>query len=139
MTKKRINRTKAEDIISRFLERVQEVNSRDEFGYYVKKVGVFGSYTNKTAHTFGDIDVMVELKIREVSGRGNVAEYSRQRARDSGKIMSSFIQELYYSRHEVMLFLKSRSRYLSIHPEHDGIFVEGEVTPKIIYRHQTHK
>ncbi len=55
-------------------------------------------------------------------------------AEDKGKKFSSFIDRLEWPEHEVRLFLKSRSRTLSIHSIHDEIL--NRVEYRVVFSEQ---
>jgi len=95
-----INRTKAEKILNDFMQRVEEINNDDYFLYRVSKILLFGSYINKDATDFGDIDIAFELK-RKIENPDEFLKLNREFidiAIDEGKCFSSFIEELDYSR-----------------------------------------
>lgn len=114
--KARIPRAKADKIMADFMERVREVNSRDELTHVVKQVRLFGSYL-EGAEEVGDIDLIVDLAWRRPEG--NVIEEARARADASGRQFRSFFEQLEYSEAEVKRLLRARSPYLSFHSDSD--------------------
>lgn len=108
----RVNREKADRLLAEFLKRCEEIDRRDELGWYVRQVRLFGSYLT-TAEDLGDIDLHVELVQRPVEGRKPV-EYSNLRADTSGRRLT-FMQRLCFAEKEVWRILKARSAYVSLH------------------------
>jgi predicted nucleotidyltransferase len=123
---KPVTRNTANRIFSEFMDRVKQVNSDPSYLVKVKKVLVFGSYLTD-AIRINDIDVAVELTWKENhpmvlnEDKAQLALDLSIMAEDKGKKFSSFIDRLEWPEHEVRLFLKSRSRTLSIHSIHDEI------------------
>ena len=123
---KPVTRKTANRVFSEFMDRVRQVNSDPSFLVKVKKVLVFGSYLTE-AFRINDIDVAVELPWKEdhpmvlKKDKAQLALNLSNIAEKKGKKFSSFIDRLEWPEHEVRLFLKSRSRTLSIHSIHDEI------------------
>jgi len=124
---KPVTRKTANRIFSEFMDRVRQVNSDSSYLVKVQKVLVFGSYLTD-AIRINDIDVAVELTWKEnhpmvlnEEDKAQLALNLSIMAEDKGKKFSSFIDRLEWPEHEVRLFLKSRSRTLSIHSIHDEI------------------
>jgi len=123
---KPVTRKTANRIFAEFMDRVRQVNSDQSFLVKVKKVLVFGSYLTD-AIRINDIDVAVELTWKENhplvlnKDKAQLALNLSNIAEKKGKKFSSFIDRLEWPEHEVRLFLKSRSRTLSIHSIHDEI------------------
>jgi predicted nucleotidyltransferase len=124
---KPVTRKTANRIFSEFMDRVRQVNSDSSYLVKVQKVLVFGSYLTD-AIRINDIDVAVELTWKEnhpmvlnEEDKAQLALNLSIMAEDKGKKFSSFLDRLEWPEHEVRLFLKSRSRTLSIHSIHDEI------------------
>lgn len=83
----------------------------------VERVRVFGSYVDPSKADLGDIDLIVDLKWRDVSR--DHSDYGYERAKRSVKNFSSSVTAMFYSHTEVMQILKARSPYLSFHEERD--------------------
>jgi predicted nucleotidyltransferase len=117
---RRITRHEAEKLVAGLLERVKQVNKRDELTHRVTEVRVFGSYLGNKAD-LGDVDLAVQFTPR----RPTHVEEAKLRAAQSGKTMGNYLQIITYGRHEVRQILKNRSPYLSIHefgePEKLGV------------------
>ena len=136
---KPVTRKTANRIFSEFMDRVSQVNSDPSFLVKVKKILVFGSYLTD-ALRINDIDVAVELTWKENhpgvlnKDRAQLALNLSNIAENKGKKFSSFIDRLEWPEHEVRLFLKSRSRTLSIHSIHDEIL--NRVQYKVFFSEQ---
>jgi predicted transcriptional regulator/predicted nucleotidyltransferase len=115
-----LTRKTAERKLSEFMDRVREANSNRNFAYRVRKVVVFGSYLTSN-DKLGDIDVAVELAPRE---QDHVKQQALNNARifsaeSTGRRFNNILDRLYWAQHEVCLFLKSRSRAISLHRTDD--------------------
>ena len=122
-----ISKEKAEKIFSEFMERVQEVNQNSKYIFKVSKVILFGSYI-KGSPTVNDIDIAIELTRKDENDDIFMAKHEKiiQEAIKKGKRFNNMLDRLYYPNQEVVLFLKSKSRYLSFHFMDDGILNETE-------------
>ena len=136
---KPVTRKTANRIFSEFMDRVRQVNSDPSFLVKVKKVLVFGSYLTD-ALRINDIDIAVELTWKENhplvlnKERSQLAIDLSAIAEQRGKIFRSFIDRLEWPQQEVKLFLKSRSRALSIHSIHDEIL--NRVEYRVVFSDQ---
>ena len=110
-----VRRTVADSVLEAFLRRVAIVNTSREYLYRVHMVVLFGSYLTG-ADPVGDIDLAIELRQQEWAQQQweDLARARRRVAREAGRRFSSFIDKLFWPEREVQLFLKSRSRTLSI-------------------------
>jgi hypothetical protein len=108
---KRITREKADALVKQVLERVAEINERDELVFLVKRVRAFGSYAGD-APEVGDIDLAVEWQQRDPDS--DIIEQLLARADASGKSLNTYMARLNYGEAEVERLLKGRSPYISI-------------------------
>jgi len=108
-----ITRAKAERIVAAFLQRVEEINERQELLERVCEARVFGSYLEGREY-LGDVDIAVRTERKESSGKDWVRE-SLRRADESGHKFSSYIDRLSYGHTEVMRLLQAGTQYLSLH------------------------
>jgi len=131
---KSVTRKTANRIYFEFMERVKQVNNDPCFLMKVKKVVVFGSYLGDSPK-LNDIDIAVELDWKEDHPRfvgeerpQAVLDYVHE-AQKKGKHFNTFIDQISWPEDEVKLYLKSRSRTLSLHPINDKILdiVESKV------------
>lgn len=116
-----IKRDKADKIVKDFMQRVEEINNNDYYLYRVSKILLFGSYINKDAVDFGDIDIAFELE-RKIKNKEVFEKLNREffeKAEEGGKRFSSYIEKLFYSETVVILKLKNRNRYISLHRDDD--------------------
>jgi hypothetical protein len=111
---RRIRRKTATAALMEFMNRVQRVNTSPDYLYSVKRVAVFGSFLERRDR-LGDVDVAVDLKSRVAfDKRHKWVEIFRQHACASGRSLSTFDEEIFWPRREVLLTLKSRKRSISI-------------------------
>jgi hypothetical protein len=123
---KRITRGKADTLVMQMLERVNEINGRDELIFRVKRVRAFGSYAGDASEV-GDIDLAVEWEQRFPDR--DIIEQLLARADASGKSLTSYMARLNYGEVEVERLLKGRSPYISIQR---GDFPEKFAVPALI-------
>lgn len=118
-----INRIKAKKILNDLMQRVEEINNDNYYLYRVSKILLFGSYIKDDAVDFGDIYIAFELdkKIEDPNEFQKLNRKLVDKAEDDGKYFSSFIEKLFYSRTLVLLKLKNRNRYISLHEMDDEI------------------
>lgn len=107
-------RAKADQIFADFMQRVHTVNNDPYYLFKVTKVVLFGSYLQDTP-TVNDIDLAIDMDCKEpdIKRRG---ELFKQRRKESGRNFGSYIDYVGWPETEVWMFLKSRSRVLSLHP-----------------------
>ena len=109
-------------MVKDLLNRVCEINSRDELVFRVKRVRAFGSYASD-APEVGDIDLAVEWEERYPDK--DIIEQLLSRAEASGKRLGTYMDRLSYGEVEVERLLKGRSPYISIQgakcPEKFGV------------------
>ena len=109
-----------------------DVNARDELTHFVASVGVFGSYTKKSAKDLADIDICLDLRERKIAGRDPV-KYASERAANSGRRFGNIVERWAYGETEVCRLLKARSPYISLHDHRDLKRIGARA--KEIYRH----
>jgi predicted nucleotidyltransferase len=117
-----LRRSTADKKVKEFLERVHQVNSSDYFLYKVRKALVFGSYLSNQDR-INDIDLAVELepKHKDRAFQHQLEEARSRKAAREGRQFHGMIDQLLWSKYEVILFLKSRSRAISLHETSDPI------------------
>jgi len=134
-----LHRATAEKKLQAFLVRVATVNRRRAFLYRVTQVVVFGSYLS-AADRLNDVDVAVALAPKESDPPRQFAweQAHTARAVRRGRHFNNLVEQLGWPEREVLLFLKSRSRALSVHTFRDAvlqqtacrvIFEAGEAGP----------
>ncbi len=122
-----LTRKVAQQKLAEFLERVRAVNANPDLAYRVHKVLVFGSFLTEQDR-INDIDVAIELVLRETEpSKREAALQARVRvAHQAGRHFSSYTDELLWPYQEVLLFLKARSRAISLHTSDDSILKQTE-------------
>jgi predicted nucleotidyltransferase len=108
-----VSRVSAERILREFLNRVRLANERSELAFSIESAVVFGSYLTDRAH-INDLDVAVELESKESNNR-TFEEYRKARlAAAPGRRFASYLEQLDWPKREVIMFLKNRSRAISL-------------------------
>jgi predicted nucleotidyltransferase len=129
---RRITRKTATSALSDFMKRVQLVNANPKYLYSVRRVAVFGSFL-RHGNRLGDVDVAVDLKSRVVFDREHkLVEIFEKYAQDSGKSFSTFEEEFFWPRSDVLRVLKSRKRSISIQSWYS--FLEMEKAKNFRYK-----
>lgn len=131
---KPIKRETAERKLTEFLERVKRVNTDEHFLYRVTKVVLFGSYLSEKKN-LGDIDLAIGYAAKELNKDKfrKICNERIEEAKQNGRYFSTDIDELFWPTQEVKLFLKARSRSISLGDIEDGILLDCE--NKVIYEY----
>jgi hypothetical protein len=108
---KRISRSKADLYVAELLRRADDINANPELLYRVKRITAFGSYITDAAD-LGDIDIAVELEFK--LPREQRVEANKARAKASGRLYLSLLDELSFGEREVKRLLRGRNRYISL-------------------------
>lgn len=133
---KPILRSTAEKHLSGLLKRVRHINESTDFLYKVTKVIVFGSFLSDS-QKLNDVDVAVELVWKgdhpNIKGQDKtqISLDHAQKAIEKGREFSNFTAMLIWPHTEVMLYLKSRSRVISLHTTEDKILNKAKI--KVLY------
>ena len=126
---KPLRRATVDRLVSELLGRVREVNRDGQWAHKVETVVVFGSVVTQKLRP-SDVDVACSLRPRwHDSQRQDLHEQERRELRRSR--FASTIEWAYWPEFEVLRFLKSRSRGLSIHL-FDG-WIRENTTYEILY------
>ncbi len=106
--------------IREFMERVQAINESREYAYQIESVVLFGSMLS-SAERLGDVDLAIELKPAILGDEefGECCNLRRRTAQAGGRRFTSTFDWVTWPQKEIILFLKSRSRTLSLHDLHD--------------------
>ena len=109
------SRQVAEKALAAFLERVEALNSDDQYAFRVKTVILFGSMLSDK-DPVNDVDLMFDLEARLANRDAQRAlEQDRiRKAEDSGRALTGFLA-YGWPWVEVQRFLKGRSPVLSLH------------------------
>ena len=113
-----LTRKAADQTLVKFIDRVHAVNATDYFLYRVQRVVVFGSYLTDKKR-INDIDIGVELVPREIDKdkHWDMVQARIGEACKRGRRFSNIVDEMFWPYMEVLLFLKSRSRAISLHTD----------------------
>jgi len=123
-----MSRKKADEVFNDFMKRVNEINNDDYYLYKIKELFLFGSYLNSDNVDFGDIDIAFELerKINDLEKFNQAKEKRIEEAYEKGKTFFTFVEELGYPETEVILKMKNRCQYISLHRMTDEILKIAE-------------
>lgn len=111
-----LKRRTGERQLQAFLERVTIVNGDPYYLYCVSRVVLFGSMLT-AAPRVSDVDVAIEMQPKLDQARQRPAEDERvlYARLVEGRRFRNIVDEVCWPKQEVRLFLKSRSRAISIH------------------------
>lgn len=130
---KPILRKTADKKINEFLTRVKEINTNLYYLYKIEKVVVFGSYL-RDDEKLGDIDLAIKIAPKECD-QDKFKQMLRKRSLDAkqdGRHFLNYLEEIFWPREEVLRYLKSRSRSISIHFTDEPILKDAK--HKVIYK-----
>ncbi len=129
---KSVRREVADRRLAEFLERVTVVNETRTYSYCVERVQLFGIMLSLVTHV-NDVDLVLDLVPRWLSK----AEQDQRKAecialaRQEGRQFRNIVDEIFWPRLEVMLFLRNRSRLLNFHDSKDQVL--AHVSPRTIF------
>jgi DNA-binding PadR family transcriptional regulator len=82
---KPMTRARADELVEQIVERCQSVNADGELLYYLEEIVAFGSYADPASQDFGDLDLVLTLKIRPgIKNREELTQLSQARFARSG-------------------------------------------------------
>lgn len=108
-----IKRAKADQLLAGVLERVAAYNADEGKLYTITEVRVIGSYLDQNAAELGDLDIDISFEPRTADAEE--PETQLDYALKSGRHFSTFLDRLFWPRHELLQVLRARSRYINIH------------------------
>jgi predicted nucleotidyltransferase len=108
---KPLRRASAERLVAELVQRARRVNACDDWAYRVKVLVVFGSVVT-WAERPNDVDIAYKLSPRWNGQKQAKAEHRRRDLFDGR--FRSFVHSRFWPRLEIVRFLKSRSRGLSV-------------------------
>ena len=111
---KPIPRAKADQIVTDLMARVETVNARNDLTHFVGEVRAFGSYITISPDV-ADIDLAISLVPKPPPDSKDLVEWHLERADQSGRLFSSYLDQLCYSEVEVRRLVKDRNQYVSLH------------------------
>jgi len=117
-----IKRETATQRIKDLLDRVKQANENPDYLYTIKKIDLFGSYLSNQDR-INDVDISIKLdpKINDPQQLPQKLLDRAHKAAEKGKQFNSFMERLMWPENEIILFLKSGSRVLSLHDMDDEI------------------
>jgi predicted nucleotidyltransferase len=126
---KRIDRAKVEEIIADLLTRVKQINADPNLCYFVNEIRLFGSAADRSADSFGDVDIAYELGRRKRPPEYKEwFDWSRARSDLAGRSNLDLHQMLDFAEKEVRGLIKHRNQYLSLHSIDDVVGIGAEST-----------
>jgi hypothetical protein len=101
----------------------------------VGKLGVFGSFLSERDR-INDIDIAITLspKYADDQAQRRANQKRIDLARAKGRRFRNIADELYWPQHEVMLFLRSRSRAFSFHSFDEPVVANIAVKVLVVER-----
>lgn len=132
-----VKRSTAGRKLRELLGKVEQVRDDDRFLYRVERLVLFGSYLRDDQGRVGDLDIALDLqsKFEDRDERWAAEEEKRRAAREAGRHFQNYVVELSWPRDEVLLFLKSRSRTISLTNFSDQAEFFAGVPHEVIYEH----
>jgi len=120
---KPVSRATAQRALDAFLVRVAEVNGSPAYLWRVDRVVLFGSFLDPERDPVGDVDLAISLSMKNQDSDTRMAEVREhtRAAMAGGRHLPTFISQLLWPKNEVLLYLKSRSRVLSLIDDDDDI------------------
>jgi predicted nucleotidyltransferase len=121
-------------LLQEFLQRVEKINSSDDYAYYIKQVILFGSYLSDNP-TLGDIDLSLVLEFRDddLEKRSKHLDERTDLAEKQGRYFKGFLESLAWPYEEVIRFLKNRSPSISLHNEQHERVLSRDIPSKMIF------
>jgi hypothetical protein len=112
----RITRSTANRVVDEFLSRVSQANQDSRYLYRITAVLVWGSYLSEREN-LGDVDFAIELTPRSTDDGWFTKMYREKisEAYAQGRRFRNLTEEYLWPRTEVWMFLRNRSRSISIH------------------------
>lgn len=132
-----VKRSTARRKLRELLGRVEQVREDVRFLYRVERLVLFGSYLHDDQDRLGDLDIALDLesKFEDRDERWAAEDEKRTAAREAGRHFQNYVVELSWPRDEVLLFLKSRARTISLTSFSDQAEFFAEVPHEVIYEH----
>ncbi len=124
---KPITRARADELLQGVIARAKEINKRApfDFGHVVREIRVFGSYTDETCESLGDVEIAVDIPrhpaLSDQEYDGLAYEKSDGRSLD-------FFSRLAMNQNDTLRFLKNRHPHISLHSLDDLRRIGGKST-----------
>ena len=129
---KPVTRATAEKRLEELIERARVVRDNPYYLYRVERVTLFGSILSDQS-LLGDVDVAIRLVHKEPDSTKaqELDKERRRKASAEGRRFNNDIDYIVWPKYEVFLFLKSRSRVLSLCLENEEFLKKCQT--KVIY------
>jgi predicted nucleotidyltransferase len=103
------------------IDSAKQVTQKRAYLYKVTKIGIFGSYLSNQ-ELINDIDIAIVLEPKEKNFEKHEALIWEKvaKAKKRGRKFANFAEELFWPQIEILNYLKSRSRALSLHSISSG-------------------
>jgi len=116
---KPVTRKTCQKALDEFLARVAVVNNDDNYFHAVTRVDIFGSFLTDT-DKLSDLDLAINME-RKPKYCENYPAHARRKVIEASETrrFNTYFEEIRWPETEVWLFLKNRSRVLSLHSFRD--------------------
>lgn len=128
-----IKREKATRLLNELIERARAINKDSELLYFVESLKVFGSYLSDH-DILGDLDVGFKLARKhdgETYMQLNMARI--RQAKINGRRFNNYVEEIFWSRTEVIRMLKAKQKGLSLHDEDEDEVLKITETKQVYF------
>lgn len=125
-----LKRKTCDRLVKELLERVEIVNTSDDFLLYVEEVRLFGSYLDQKKDKINDVDFYIELVNKPDETEIGYSDRAFEHCKKFNKHLS-YRAALEWPLQQIYIFLKNRSKGISIHIEEEIISL---TETKIIYK-----
>ena len=109
---KPISKEKAKQILDDLIVRAKHINENDYYISNVEVIRVFGSYINPEITDCADVDLMIELKLKEGITHEQSIDLGYERS--SRKSLNMLSHMSFATDHEPLLYLKNKNKYISL-------------------------
>jgi len=109
---KPISKEKSKQILDDLIVRAKHINDNDYYISNVEVIRVFGSYIDPEMTDCADVDVMIELKLKDgiTFKQATALGYKRS----SHKSLNMLNHMSFAQHHEPLLYLKNKNKYISL-------------------------
>mgnify|MGYP000545271012 CR=1 FL=1 len=112
------SRATAAKALNNLLDKIKEVNKKEDFIYRITKAVLFGSYINSIKEKVGDLDVAIYIVLKDDTIPEIEQNQNRARIKSYGLPTP---MEMIYGKEEIFRFIKDRKKVLELH---DGVMVD---------------
>lgn len=139
-SRRKIKRTTAQTLLEGVLSRALEINRSKEYGVFIDRIYVFGSFINSKKTRLGDLDLGVETSPKGETPEENRAIIRYFERESKRKYQSKiFLEHILWFREKALRKLKNRSGFISLHDmtAEDGPMILK--TGKLVFSRKTLK